>query len=219
MVSIIKKWSAKFVNQSDLLKIQTAIAHAELKTSAEIVPLIIRKSSTIQHVPILLFTVALLCCFGVGVEIWPPEETNFFELYMIVSIIFSLGFAFIVAKFDFAQRWLTSDFDKSHQVANRAELEFYRCGVTATRDATGVLIFISLMERRVEIVADRAISQVIENKVWEELVATLIGEIKKGQLVQGLLSCIESCGHALNTSFPIKDNDINELKNHPILLD
>jgi len=86
-------------------------------------------------------------------------------------------------------------------------------GVYNTRDRTGILIFISLMEHQVILLADSGIDEKIEQKQWQQMVDHIIAGIKSGKIADHLCKSITDCGILLEQYFPIKEDDTNELAN------
>ena len=101
----------------------------------------------------------------------------------------------------------------AEEVFQRALETFYKHNVSMTKDRTGIMIFISLLERKVEVLADCGINEKVENNYWNQIVTNLVSKIKEGSIAIGLCEAILDCGKSLESSFPIKDNDVNEISN------
>ena len=94
--------------------------------------------------------------------------------------------------------------------AHRAALEqFVRSG---TRNRTGVLIFVSLAEHHVRIVADEAIAQKVHGSEWQAAVDALTAHMRIGRIAAGLIAAIERCGAVLAEHAP-PDGSGDELPN------
>jgi putative membrane protein len=94
--------------------------------------------------------------------------------------------------------------------AHRAALEqFVRSG---TRNRTGVLIFVSLAEHYVRIVADEAIAQKVHGSEWQAAVDALTAHMRIGRIAAGLIAAIERCGAVLAEHAP-PDGSGDELPN------
>lgn len=104
-------------------------------------------------------------------------------------------------------------------VHDRARIAFQDLGVRGTRAATGVLIYISLLERTVSVIGDQAISDAIEQKTWDELRDTVIAGLAKGQPSEGLCKAIEQAGVILGENMPGAHDDTDELGNHLRIID
>ena len=95
----------------------------------------------------------------------------------------------------------------------RAKQAFYEYRISHTKGGTGVLIFISLFERMVVILGDRAISSKFKEEDFEEVKSTILSEFRKGNYTEGLVKGIERLGEKLAEHFPIQEGDENELPN------
>jgi putative membrane protein len=84
-------------------------------------------------------------------------------------------------------------------------------GVFNTKDRTGILIFISIMERRVELLADSGINAMISKDKWQDIVNNIIKGIKENDITTHLTRSIDECGNLLAEHFPIQADDKNEL--------
>ncbi len=98
-------------------------------------------------------------------------------------------------------------------VRERALMAFYEKGLYKTRDETGILIFISLLEHRVWILGDRGINRKIDPGFWSKIATELSDGIKKKEHGKAACHAIEECGKELSRHFPIKPDDTNELSN------
>ncbi len=211
-------WVNKFLAYKNFDDVEHVIAEVEMHTSAEIVPVIAQRSSSISHVPFCLFLIFVLLSVtlapwaaGVsGAEVW---------LFELLGILLSWGLSQWLGKWPSLQRALLSISTIDRSVAERAELEFYKSNIKSTKDSTGVLIFISLLERRVVVLADEAIAQRLPNDTWSKAVSVLVTEIKNQQLASGLEKVIRLIGETLGPLFPPSLMNPNELSNRLILRD
>lgn len=92
--------------------------------------------------------------------------------------------------------------------------EFYRLGMDKTRDRTGVLIYILLSERKIQIVADKGINDKVENATWQKIAESIAENFKTGKYLDGIIKGLEQIGEVLTQHFPIKPDDTNELQNN-----
>ena len=97
-------------------------------------------------------------------------------------------------------------------VKERAVYAFFEKGVHKTEEHTGILIFISLLERKVWILGDEGIHRKIRSDFWRSLVRELTDGIKSNQTSEALCRVIEKCGAELTVHFPGRAGDKNELR-------
>jgi putative membrane protein len=100
---------------------------------------------------------------------------------------------------------------KRAHVHQRAMEQFFAQGLQATAERTGVLIFVSQAERRIEIIADEGIHAKVGTKAWDKAVAAAIQRIRAGDAAGGLLAAIAVCGDVLAEHFPSDGETANQL--------
>jgi uncharacterized membrane protein len=100
----------------------------------------------------------------------------------------------------------------------RAENLFTRLRVWDTMHNSGVLIYVQLVDRRIEIVADRGISAKVEQAEWNAVCRALEESFRKKQYVEGALEAIDSVTRILASHFPARVENPNELPDEPVVL-
>jgi putative membrane protein len=83
---------------------------------------------------------------------------------------------------------------------------------------TGILIYLSLAERRAEIVADEAILKVTDDHTWGEAMTALLTDVREGRVGDGIVAAVERVGVVLSEHFPRSAGDINEIPDQLIEL-
>jgi uncharacterized membrane protein len=96
-------------------------------------------------------------------------------------------------------------------VRRRAHREFNAMGIRNTAEHTGILIMLSLKERRVEVVADKGINDKVMQKTWEDIVEIIVGNIQRGKQAAGIIQAVDFAGKVLAEHFPRQKGDKNEL--------
>lgn len=210
----IPHWCSTLIRTSDLPLIQAAISQAESKTSGEIIPMIVRRSSTIGHVPLTL-TFILGTLGMIAGHTFFATTAEWIQLPVIWGASFVLGL--IISPLHWIQRWLTPLNDQILQVQRRAELEFYSRKMDHTRDRTAILLFVSLMEHRAVVLADQAIASPLPSETWNEVIDLLLTGIRQKKAAQGFTKAIEKSGLLLATHFPIQSGDKNEIHDKLII--
>ncbi|HBY74653.1 TPA: hypothetical protein DEG21_01975, partial [Patescibacteria group bacterium] len=107
--------------------------------------------------------------------------------------------------------------DKEKAVTRRAKSLFRKLGINKTKEATGVLILISLEERMVRIQPDKAIDNISPQINWESLILQIIVGIKFKRPVDAICNVIYQLGDHLAKHFPVKPDDINEISNDVVI--
>jgi putative membrane protein len=120
-------------------KVEAAVKEAELTTSGEIVPMIVRQSAVTGHVPVILFLI-LGAIFDI-VYFQLPMDAISPVLATILGLILCVLGSFFFSKITFVKRLFISESDLDHQAQSRAELEFYRAGLQKTDGSTGLFFY------------------------------------------------------------------------------
>ena len=95
---------------------------------------------------------------------------------------------------------------------------FAEYAVWDTVDRCGVLIYVNLAEQKVDIVADRNISQKIDPDTWRQVCNTMTEGFKRGEFEQSTLAAIEQVNALLAAHFPATGPRTNELPDQPVML-
>jgi len=206
----------KKFSEADFDRIRRAVREAEANISGEIVPVMVPQSGyyTIANYKagIMLAVLAFLCI--IVFDRYVPQHAVYDPLLIFV-IVMAAGFtgALLPQFSDGLRRLLVSRLHMDHATRQRAENAFLEEEVFNTRHRTGILIFISFFEHEVIVLADRGISKVVEQKVWDKLVTDLTENIKKGKVIEGLENTIKRCGEILlEHGFKKTSDDVNELR-------
>ena len=98
----------------------------------------------------------------------------------------------------------------------RAIEVFSQLGVWDTDDNNGVLIYLLLADRDVEIVADRGINAVVGAQEWEAICRAMEAALRRREFEPAVLGAIEAVTRLLARHFPPRAGDRNELANRPV---
>ena len=101
----------------------------------------------------------------------------------------------------------------------RARQLFAELGVWDTEYNSGVLLYLNLCERKVEIVIDRGIRKATEQVVWDEICQKMIEQLSQHQYRDAVMTGVFCIGEVLNELYIHSTTDQhNELSNKPIIL-
>ncbi len=96
--------------------------------------------------------------------------------------------------------------------AHRAAMEqFMIRGMSRKANRAGVLIFVSMSEHYARIVADRGISEKVDQKVWQGAIDSLTAHMREDRIADGFIAAIGQCSNVLTAHFPAdaaKSNDL-----------
>jgi uncharacterized membrane protein len=100
----------------------------------------------------------------------------------------------------------SDSFEKAVSVFNK--LKMYE-----THERNGVLIYISFSDRKLAIIGDEGINNVVPTDFWESTKNELIFRFKRNEFAQGIIDAVTEAGKQLQQYFPVKSDDKNELSN------
>jgi len=95
---------------------------------------------------------------------------------------------------------------------------FSQLGIWDTEHNSGVLIYLQLVDRRVEIVADRGIDRCVGRPFWDAVCRRMEEAFQAGEFESGVLLALKTITEALREHFPASSENPNELPNAPLLL-
>ena len=197
-------------SDSDKAMIMQAVIAAEKQTSGEIVPVIAHQSGDYAEVfrKISAIGIGLAAVIAICVHARYP----FFDVrYLILFPILGHSLGYVLMPFGALTRWVVGGTELAENVHNGALAAFSRHGLHHTKGETGVLIYISLLEHRVEILADRGIHSKVGEGYWREEVAKIVAGIKEKRAASALAEVIQEIGAKLAQHFPAAPGDKNEL--------
>lgn len=137
--------------------------------------------------------------------------------YIPMVFVLYFPFRFIISKFPEIKIPFLSAKRIDETVRERAVMAFYEKQLYKTRDETGILIFISLLEHRVWILGDRGINTKIAPDFWGQIAAELSMGIRKKEYGKSVCHAVSKCGEELSRHFPIKSDNTNELPDEVML--
>ncbi len=219
---------------TDHQRIAEAVGAAEARTTGEIVCIITREVSEYRETPLawaaaaalLLPPIAVLMGFDPTLLIpagaWagqgaahPLIET--IALYAAVQgAVFAGVLLFVLIPV--VRRALTPGSLKAHRVHKAAMTQFLATGIASETQRTGVVIFASMADRKVEVLADKGIHDAVGEAVWAQTVEAVQAGMRRGEPGAGFVSAVEICGAALAQHFPSTGPRTNALADGPIEL-
>jgi uncharacterized membrane protein len=107
--------------------------------------------------------------------------------------------------------------DRKRTVRQLAEKEFYKLNMQATRDKTGILLYMLLSERQFYILADQGIHEKVGQETWDKVRDEIQHKFQEGCFTEGILWGVENVGKILTEHFPIKPDDTNEISNEVVI--
>ncbi|HKR58374.1 MAG TPA: hypothetical protein VJS64_01475, partial [Pyrinomonadaceae bacterium] len=187
------------------------VAEIEKYTDAELVIVVRARSGSYSHADYLAG--AILAYGGLLFLLFSPINFQHYWVAIDVVLLFALG-AFLSAKTSAIRRLLTTNKSREHAVRTGAAAMFYEAGIANTKAESGVLVYVSLFERRVEIIADRGVLQAVPALEWNECLFELHEAGKAGDF-DLLLRSLRLLGALLAAYLPATGENPNELPDMP----
>ena len=201
-----------FLTQSEKARLRDAIRAAEAKTHGEIVTVIARTSGDYFYYPTLwaaliaITSPALLLALPVS-----PGPLGIIELQLVVFVLLAASLRWPPIKMRLVPRAV----QRLH-ASRRARDQFHAQGLHRTRERSGVLLFVSVAEHYVEVIADEGIHKRVPEGTWHALVRDFTARVKAGQIGEGFIEAVNAIGSHLQSHFPAEAGNPNELPDHLI---
>lgn len=199
-----------FFTQQEQQAIADTVEAVERKTSGEVAVMLVDASDDYPESPLLAGMV-----LG-GASSLAVTDLFFHDslwIFIPLTMILALLFGWLTNRLAWLKRVFIPKARIDGEVEQRAVQAFYEKGLYKTRDATGVLFFISLLEHKAWVLADAGIYSKISPETLQEYAGHVAQGIKEGRAAEALCAEIGRVGTILSLHFPIRDDDSNELDN------
>lgn len=189
----------------------TCIREIEKRTDAELV-LVVRARSHSYAAANYLFG-ALLAFAGLNFLLFSPFSFHQFWVPIDIALLFVLG-AYLSSRSNAIRRWLTRKSVREKSVRTGAAAMFYEAGIANTKAELGLLVYVSLLERRLELIADRGILKAVPPLEWNQTLFEL-HQAGKQPHPETLTAGLEKLGVLLAQHLPAGNENPNELPDAP----
>ena len=235
----MKNRSETFFTEIEKKAVKSAIKEAESHTSGEIVTMVVEKSDTYRDIDIIAGLI-----ISAAISIYPaelvyagsemllrklipslnwfthvPDTTRFMtglSVFIALTIILHFPVKIIFKIFPSLKRLILSIKRMDSEVHERALRGFSEHGLNNTKDATGILFLVSILERRVHVLADHGIYTKIKQESLDRYAASIGKGIASGKGGEALCNAIKEAGKELEKYFPRSGDDKNELTDNII---
>jgi putative membrane protein len=190
----------KLFNEEEKTRIAEAVKRAEARTSGEIVPYVVDHSDHYEVAEWRAFSLLGLLGFGSCLAVRAFSTAwNVLNLAEIALVTLGAGLlGMLAARYVPAfKRLCAGRHQMERRVEQRAAEAFIAEEVFKTEARTGILIFVSMTERRVLVVGDTGINARVKKEEWAGVVSRIVDGIKAGQPARGLIEGIDMCGGLL----------------------
>ncbi|MEM9601728.1 MAG: TPM domain-containing protein [Pseudomonadota bacterium] len=195
--------------------LESAVASVETNTEAELVLVVSNRCGSPFQDALALAAVAALCLPAL---VWWWFDGSAAALYstQVLTLFVAL---LALTQWPGLLRALWPPALQRERVRRHAVEQFHRLGLHRTAHRCGVMVFVSLDERRVEILADVGLDGRVSPATWQRAVNALVARVKRQELHVGLCDAVALCGTALADAAPAGPNDAKTLANAVVLID
>jgi len=188
-----------------------AVREIEKDSNAEIVVVVRGRSGTYRHADYLFG--AIVALVGLIFVLFSPWEFHTFWIPFDVIALFVAG-AFVSSRGDWLRRFLTTKKFRVKAARAGAAAMFYEAGIANTSAENGVLIYLSLLEQRMEVIADRGILKAVPPLKWNHSVFAL-KQVAKDADPSKVIAALRDLGNVLAEHVPATGENPNELADGP----
>lgn len=201
-----------FLRDEPRQRLKKAVEAVEARSAAEIMVVVRPWSAHYRHVD--LAGGAALAFIMLIIALFAPVNFPPWQVALDVVVAFIIG-AVLMASATPLRLALAGSKNVDQHVRTAAEAHFTRLGVDRTRDRSGVLVYVSLLERRCHAVPDVGVINAMTDDEWTPLAGALQDAVAQGGIgaagAARLALAIEALGDPLETGLPRREDDINEL--------
>ena len=221
------------LTDADRAAVAGAVTAAEATTDAEIVPIVAAQSDAYHDAAVHWVTIGLFLLLAIMAFDPRPFLSLLDRVYggwgdgwsmgaLFSGVLIALAVVYLILHYatkPLAVRMaLTPAGTKTRRVRARAVLLFRTAIEARTATRTGVLLYLSLAERRAEIVTDAAVLAKVPAAAWGEAMHALVDALKDGRTADAMVAAIGRVGVVLAEHFPHTGTDPNELPDRLIEL-
>ena len=198
----------EFFSAEEKERLKATIQEVESKTIGEIVVMVVDQSDHYIEAEVLggvllgsLLSLILALLFFHS-SIWSYVPLSFL-LFFPCRLLFKRAEAL--------KKLLIGKRRKEEAVRLRAERVFFEKGLHKTKRSTGVLFFLSLLERKIWVLADKGIYEKMDQETLNRFASEVSRGIRESRACETLSQAIQGIGDLLSRHFPITSDDTDEL--------
>jgi len=198
----------RFVNDEAKRAFKAAIQSIEGRSSAEVLIAVRHHSGSYLHADLLLGILAAVAALAFTLF----SRFSFSLLSILIDpIIAGLAVGLLSTQLPTVRRWLTPRRERQRRVLTAARATFYEKGTRLTSGRTGMLVYISLLERAVEVVIDRGVEEAVPATEWQFATAQIEGTLRRTMDAHEVAKKIDELGAICEAVLPRAEDDVNEL--------
>lgn len=197
---------AKFLDGEARAAFKRAVETVENASAVEVVVAVRQRSSTYRHANVAI--AAVLAFAGLATMLYVDEQFSVSSILFDPFVVALIG-GVVVEFVPQLKRYLTPPAIRRREVARAARATFVERGVHNTTGRSGVLVYISWLERQVALVADSGLAQSLPAGALARAENELTAEVRRGGAA--VAKKLESLAAEMGRAMPHSDDDVNEL--------
>lgn len=206
----------RYLDAAAAAAVERSVASLEAQTGVQVVTAVVGRSDAYVEIPWKAFALgASLAGFALVLsDVRAPQWTTSASAIVHAITILSAGAAAALAAAFVPAfgRLFLRQYRREEEVRQHAESLFLRHGCNATRNRTGVLLLVSLFERRVEIVHDIGFAGRVSEADWQSVIATMTPHLRNERPADALNEALALLGPLLERrGIAGRPDDTNEL--------
>lgn len=194
----------KFITDDMRLDVKQAVEQLERNTAGELVCVVTQSSA--RYIMFPLFWAAFISLvLPLANEVCPQAPITF-GVQSASFIGLALLFLFTPLRLCVTPRRI-----RDANCRRMAFEQFFMQRMHMTGARTGVLLFVSVDEHYVELLADQGINAKVLPDEWDGITADFVRDVRDGKVHDGFMRAVNACAHIMAKHFPKPDGDLNEL--------
>ena len=186
-----------------------AVRAVEERSAAEVVILVRERSGPYLHASLL--SGAIAAYLTLWFQLFSPWEYSLLLIQLAPAAV-GTAIGMLTSVLPDLQRLLTPRHIREGYVRTKARAAFHDQGIADTRGRTGILVYVSRLEREAEVLADRGVRDAVDAQAWERAASLIRASAGRRMPDAAALSiAIASLGDLLQPVLPRSADDVNEL--------
>ncbi|MFZ5931946.1 MAG: TPM domain-containing protein [Pseudomonadota bacterium] len=190
-------------------RIEAAVAAAEKRTSVEFAVVVAQASDEYAFFP-LLWAGVLALLSGGAIAIAMPVLSTSLSFAIQAGVFIAAG---LLLQLKYLRPHLAPPATQRAYASRMAQQQFAALVNEQTRGDVGLLLFVSLAERHVEVLADNGIGARIPQSAFQSIIKGFIQDVHRGKIADGFIAAIEGCTLLLQQHFPARPDEPDEIAN------
>ena len=187
-----------------------AVRELEARSCAEVVIEVRARSGSYAHADARFAAlVAFLALFVLFFSQW-----SFAPLWVVIDTVIAYAVGYLIARrSDSVRHLMTTERERATQVRTIASSVFFERGVANTERESGLVVYYGMLERRIEILADRGILLAVPSLEWNEILGN--ARASRPSDARALVDLLRALQQLLEKHLPRLADDRDELANAP----